>query len=773
MTRRVWPVVVLFVGVLASSTAWSSARAPEMRVQGSSERLPLLMTRVDADIAGVIADVTLTQMYQNRGSEAIEAVYVFPVTRHAAVYAMSLRVGDRVVRAELQTREKAQQTYEVAREQGKTATLLEQQDADVLQLSIANILPGDDIEVEMRYSELLVPEAGRYRFFFPNTFGDVRYGGEAGRSTEMELTSDIEAIAYALDVNVRLATPVPIRVLESPSHPVLIERASPYEAEIQLSDTDPTAAARDFVIDFRLAGDAIETGLMVHQQDGEGWFLMLAEPPANVQRSAVVPREYLFLMDVSGSMAGFPVDTAKALMRELIAGMRPHERFNVLLFESRVQALTMGDSLPPTMDNLERAIKAIDSQFGHGGTRLVQALEAAYALPYTPGFSRTMVVVTDGHIHAGPEVTMMINANLHNANVFAFGIGPSVSNQVVERIARAGRGEAFLVASPEEATAQADRLRVLIDRPLLTDIALEFEGVEVFDLEPAQVPDVFAERPVVLTGRFKGAASGSIKMSGRNADGAHSQTMQLHAAPGKRAQPAIRRLWARERLTSLMDGRIEGKAPDDVDGRTVEATAHALHYGLLSPWTSFVAVHEAIRADGTAERVVQPTARREVPVGGGVGIAPAPAIMTRSMAAPRAMAWPSAEPSPTMDRITATAARIKRADVEGAVPGSPELPTLKDALPSDGDRMSLAGHDFTWRKDRWQSDGWREDMTLLRIQRGSEAAAKLLAMRPELASLFALSEQVLVVLNDQAVLIGPLGFSDYPDEVLSKLAPKE
>lgn len=766
MIRRYLVALTWIATSVAAAQAGASSRAPEMHVQGSTERLPLLMTRVNADIAGVIADVTLTQVYQNRGSKPIEAVYVFPVTRHAAVYAMSLRVGDRLVRADLRTREQAQQKYEAAREEGKTATLLEQSDADVVRLSIANILPDDNIEVELRYSELLVPEAGRYRFLFPNTFGDLRYGGEARVATPMQLTSDIEAIAYALSVTVKLATPVPIRALESPSHEVVIERTSPHEAVVQLSDADASAAARDFLVDFRLAGDAIETGLMVHQEGNEGWFLMLAEPPSQVQRSAVVPREYLFLLDVSGSMAGFPIETAKALMRELIGGMQPHERFNVLLFESQVKALTLGNSLAPTEQNLTRAVSAIDDQFGHGGTRLVDALDAAHALPTTPGYSRTMVVVTDGNIHAGPEVARLINTNLHNANVFAMGIGPTVSKEVVERIARSGRGEAILVAGPDEAAAKAERLRQLIDRPLLTDIALTFDDVDVFDLEPAQVPDVFAERPVVVTGRFVGTATGSMTLKGRNADGEHSQTLYLQSTPTPREQPAIKRLWARERLTSWMDARIDGQLPHAVEGRVAEVTAHALRYGLLSPWTSFVAVHEEVRTDGVATQVVQPSIRRDVGIVGGVGMARPPRMVVVEPA-------PESRSRPPSRFASANPVRPPSfPSATSAAPGTPQMSGSKDAGHVEGDRLQLAGLDFVWQQRRWQSVQWREGMTMLRIRPGSEAALKLLAMRPDLAPLFVRVEPVLVVLNDHAVLIGPRGFSDYPDEVLARLASR-
>jgi Ca-activated chloride channel homolog len=636
MARLFIATILVLLAPLAADSALATAGAPEMRVQGSLERLPLVMTRVDADISGVITDVTLTQIYENRGDETIEAVYRFPVTRNAAVYALSLRVGDRVVRAELQTREAAQQRYETAREAGQTTTLLEQRSTDALQLSIANILPGDHIEVQLSYSELLVPEGGRYRFFFPNTFGGPAYGGEAEEPVEVRLTTDDEAIVYALDVNLRITAPLPLQEITSPSHQVLIDQHASHQAIIQLSDLDARAAARDFIVDFRLAGDQIESGLLVHQEDDQGWFLLLAEPPAQVRRSDIVPREYLFVLDVSGSMSGFPIETTKALMRELVGQLYPHERFNLLLFDSRVAPLTLGQSLPPDPANLERALKAIDSQFGYGETRLVNALQEAYALPRTAGYSRTLIIITDAQIQAGPAVASLIHANLHQANAFALGIGRGVNHQVIEQIARAGRGEAILVTEPDEAAEKAAKLRALVDRPLLTDIEMAFEGIDAFDIEPEQIPDVFAERPIVVTGRYHGQAAGQARLTGRNADGVYQTELAFGAARFDDQQPAIKRLWARERLTSWIDGRLDGQQPGEVEGRVEQITAHALTYGLLSPWTAFVAVDEEIRSDGQVERVHQPAIQRELRFRGGTGFAPPPRqlIATTSPLAP-------------------------------------------------------------------------------------------------------------------------------------------
>lgn len=616
------------VFLVCCSLAHAEWNAPEMRIAGSTETLPLVMTKVDASVSGVVADVQLSQRYENRGQTPVEAVYVFPVRRNAAVYAMQLRVGERQVRAVLERKEDARERYEQAVSEGRTASLLEQRDADVLSLSIGNILPGDDIEVTLSYTELLVPEDGRYRFFFPNTFGDSRSAEEvdASESTPLSLTSSDEAIEYALDVQVRLDSPVPIASVESPSHEVLVfDDGTPYSKTIQLSFDDARTAARDFIVDYRLQGDEIDTGILLHEEEGEGYFLLMAQPPRQVTRASIVPREYLFIVDVSGSMNGEPIRTVKELMRELILSLRPDERFNVLLFESAVEALTLDESLNASPENLDKALAVFDKDMGYGGTRLFNALEVAYALPQSVGYSRTLVVISDGHIAAGADVSALINANLDQGNVFAMGIGSGVSQEVIDRIARAGRAEPIFVDTREDSGPQAARLLSMIEHPLMTDIRLEFEGVDAFDLEPQFIPDVFAQRPVVVTGRYVPGTGGRAILTGRSAGRDQRYELGFRGRAGQ--YPAIKRLWARQRLTSWMDGRLDGRLPDSVDGRIEEIVQHSIEYSILSPWTAFVAVDERVRSDGQVERVQQPAVQRESTRTGGIGFAPIPAVI--------------------------------------------------------------------------------------------------------------------------------------------------
>jgi Ca-activated chloride channel family protein len=328
----------------------------------------------------------------------------------------------------------------------------------------------------------------------------------------------------------------------------------------------------------------------------------MAQPPQAVAADAVPPREHVFVVDVSGSMHGFPLDTAKALMRDLVGVLRPTDTFNVVVFADGSETFASG-SVPATQPNLARALQFIGRKDGGGGTRLQAALERAMSLPRQPSVARSIVLITDGYIEAEAEAFDYVREHLDDASVFAFGIGSSVNRFLIEGVARAGLGEPFIVTQPSEAPAAAARLRQYIDSPVLTDIDLEFVGFEAYDVEPRRIPDLFASRPVVVFGKWRGPADGAIRISGKTGRGPFHTSIPVAAADGDAHQGALRYLWARTRIANLADF---GPAQPS-DQRVAEITALGLTYGLLTRYTSFVAVHEVVRRAGDdADDVDQP-----------------------------------------------------------------------------------------------------------------------------------------------------------------------
>ena len=585
--------------------------SPYFFVEGGDptvDRLPLLGTTVTANVAGVIADVTVRQTYKNDGQRPLHARYVFPASTRAAVNGLSMTVGNQIVYAKIREREEARKEFAAAKKAGKNAALLEQQRPNVFTMDVANVMPGQTIEVELRYTELLVPTSGVYEFVYPTVVGP-RYSTipESGGSSHDQwlknpFTHENEPPRYALGITGSIEAGLEIRDLESPSH-AITSRRSGARVEFALDPREAQGGNRDFVLRYRLGGDGLQSGLMLYRGERENFFLTMIQPPRRVALDEIPPREYVFVVDVSGSMDGFPLATAKALLRDLIGQLRPSDSFNVVLFAG-TSALWAPRSLPATADNVRAAIAMMEEQRGGGGTELLAAVQRAMALPRYSRVSRSLVIVTDGYIAAEREVFEHIRGHLDEANVFAFGIGSGVNRHLIEGIARAGQGEPFVVMNELEAPATARRFREYVQTPLLTDVKVAFEGFDAYDVEPATLPDVMAERPIVVFGKWRGEANGQVRVTGATGAGPWAQNLDVAAARPAESNRALRHLWARARIAELSD--FGGGWQETAEERS-QIVELGLTYSLLTRYTSFIAVREEIvNASGEGEDVKQP-----------------------------------------------------------------------------------------------------------------------------------------------------------------------
>ncbi len=573
----------------------------------SVDQLPLKATSAKVAIAGVIADVKVTQVYKNTGTKPLEAIYVFPGSTRSAVYGMTMTIGDRVLKAQIKERGQARADYEQAKQQGRSASLLEQQRPNVFQMNVANILPGDEIRVELSYTELLVPTEGTYAFVYPTVVGP-RYAGKTGTESSTgepwvanPYTHAGEKPSTTFDLEVKLSAGLPIQHMACATHKTAIAYDGKAEATLKLDPSEAQGGNRDVIVKYQLAGGAVQSGLLLDQSKEENTFLLMAQPPKRVTPKDLPPREFVFIMDVSGSQMGFPIEVSKVLMQEMIQGLRPQDLFNVMVFEGSA-ALWSPASQHATPENAAQALAFVRSQNGGGGTELGSAMRRALGLPRVPGISRTFVVSTDGYISADGQVFDIIRKNLGSANLFTFGIGSSVNRHLIEGMAHAGQGEAFVITRPEQAAAEAERFRAYVSSPVLTNLKLTTSGFHIQDLEPLQLPDVLADRPVICLGKWTGEAKGTVTLSGISGAGPWSQTFDVGQVKG-RSHGALRQLWARQRIQMLSDYDQFGQD----EARRAEVTRLGLAYHLLTAHTSFVAVDTQVRnADGPSTTVTQP-----------------------------------------------------------------------------------------------------------------------------------------------------------------------
>jgi Ca-activated chloride channel homolog len=381
-----------------------------------------------------------------------------------------------------------------------------------------------------------------------------------------------------------------------------IQYDGPSRASIKLDPSEKNGGNRNFILEYQLAGGKVQSGLLFFEGEKEKFFLLTLQSPKRVNVSQIPPREYIFIVDVSGSMYGFPLDISKKLLKDLIGKLRPTDKFNVLLF-SGGSSLMSEQSLPATSENIRHAINLIEKQLGGGGTELLPALKRALSLTRSEGYSRSVVIATDGYVIVEEEVFDLIRKNLGDVNMFTFGIGSSVNRHLLEGMARVGMGEPFVISKPEETREKAEKFRKMIESPVLTKVKVDFGKFDVYDVEPLSTPDVFAERPVIVFGKWRGRPTGEITLNGMTSSGPYVNKIDIRKEKPLKSNSALQYLWARHRITLLSD---YNSLHQDTE-RIKEVTQLGLTYNLLTAYTSFVAIDTEVRlVNGQAITVKQP-----------------------------------------------------------------------------------------------------------------------------------------------------------------------
>jgi Ca-activated chloride channel family protein len=590
---------------------------------GEAIVLPLKHTDVTAKIAGNVSRVEVIQTFANPFTTTLEATYVFPLPDQAAVDEMEIRLGDRTIKGSIKKRQEAQQIYEQAKQQGRTAGLLEQERDNIFTQSLANIKPGEQIEVVIRYTESLLFAGGDYEFVFPMVVGP-RYipgttiAGTTGGGTAiapMTLNQDTDLVTDAsrlnapllpagtrskhdISVTVEIDAGIPIQQVTSPSHQIQVEQEG-QTVRVQLAGAD-TIPNKDLILRYQVAGSHTQTTLLTQVDDRGGHFALYLIPALQYRPTELVPKDVVFLVDTSGSQYGDPLLKCQELMRRFINGLNPDDTFSIIDFSDTTHQLAPVP-LPNTAPNRTRAIQYINQLHAGGGTEMLRGIQAVLNFPIVePGRLRSIVLLTDGYIGNENQILAAVQRQLQPGNrLYSFGVGSSVNRFLLNRIAEIGRGVSQIVRQDEPTEAVAEKFFRQINNPVLTNLNLRWEGAgEPPMIHPPTPPDLFAEQPLVLFGRKPDQIAGKLHVSGIAAGGdRYQQTFQLQFEAA--GNPAIAQLWGRAQIKDLMNQMVSG------DTKTgVEAITHtALTYQLLSQYTAFVAVSDEARVNPQEQSV--------------------------------------------------------------------------------------------------------------------------------------------------------------------------
>jgi Ca-activated chloride channel family protein len=568
---------------------------------------PLEHTDVHATVAGFVARVVVTQVFRSSFTEPVEAIYTFPLSERAAVDAMTMKVGDRVVAGEIRRREEARRAYEAARAAGQVASLLSEERPNVFTQSVANLMPGARVEIRIEYVEPLAFEAGTFSLVVPTVVGP-RFSPPGTRDADA-VTPPVAAegtrAGHDVAIAVDLDAGVPIRALESPLHAVDIERPAPERARVRLRN-QKEIPNRDFVLRWAVSGDDLQSGTLTYRPDsGDGYVSLFVLPPKRVTADTAAPKELVFVIDRSGSQMGAPLEKAKETMRWVLDHLNPSDTFQVIDFGSTSNAL-FETPQPASAEMKRRARAYIDALEANGGTMMADAIERVARTPADGNRLRIVTFMTDGYVGNDLEVLSLVERVRATSRWFPFGTGNGVNRFLIDGMARLGGGEAEYVLLGASGEEVARKFYERIASPVLTDVQVAWEGLEVVDVFPHRHADVWAERPLVIQARYRGAGKGQVVVTGFRQGRPYRQVIPVTLPERDVESAAIASMWARAKVSALLDqdlGALQsGSYPKPLEEQVVRV---ALAHRLLTPFTSFVAVEDRVVNEGGTSRTVR------------------------------------------------------------------------------------------------------------------------------------------------------------------------
>jgi len=650
----VWAVETQPVDPLQSENIGKDVTQGALRIvkkDGEVVECPLKHTDVEAEVAGFIARVRVTQTFYNPLDEKIEAVYVFPLPHKAAVDDMTMVIGQRQIVGVIKRRAEARQIYEEALARGATAALLEQERPNIFTQSVGNIQPGQEVKIEISYVDVLEYDMGVYEFHFPMVVGPryipgsptskippvpeelkgkvgeldkskVPEGTEAPKGTgwapDTDRVPDASRITppvlkpgfrtgHDISLSVWVDAGVPIRDIRIPNHKATLDRegGSELSAELEPADAIPN---KDFVLKYAVVGEKPAMAVLAHTDAaGQGYFMLMVQPEEDERLKQSPPREISFLIDVSGSMSGEPTAKVIQTMREMLKRTKPADTVQVVTFANQSQKL-FPQAVPCTPENIAKALNFTVGLQGSGGTEMLKGIKMILEEPLDPDRVRIVMMLTDGFIGNEAEIIAEVGRRCGDQIRFwCIGIGQSPNRFLTDGVAKQGGGMSKVIGLNDDPAEMVQEVMFRIHRAQLAKIKIDWGTLKVFETYPARIPELWAGRPVILFGLYEPGES-DIILSGLAEGAPVSWPLHVKFPANAKKHDVLAKVWARQKIEELMHTTYYAGSPEVEE----MVTSIALEYRLMSQYTSFVAVDES--EIGRMVEPARPPRRMLVPV---------------------------------------------------------------------------------------------------------------------------------------------------------------
>lgn len=566
----------------------------------------MLSTKVEMSIAGPILRATVKQTFRNSSQSWLEGIYSFPLPEQAAVDQLRMRVGERVIQGEIQEKQAALKTYQQAKQNGQRASLLKQHRTNIFTTSLANIGPGEAIDVEFEYQQVLDFRDQQYSLRFPMVSTPQFTPEHVVQQKDFVAPVNLirqpgEAAGNPLEITIDLLPGFPIERPASISHPVSVTELVSDRYQIHLAGS-AELSNRDFLLSWKLKPSAEPmVSIMREDHEGESYGLMMVMPPqAAPEEIQAQPRELIWVLDVSGSMQGESIEQARSAILKAVSRLRPEDYFNVIFFNTRAWSL-FPHPRTGTQDNLNMARQKLLQQEADGGTDMLPALKLALDKHTYSESLRQVIFVTDGAVGNEAELFAEIQNRLADSRLFTVGIGSAPNSYFMRKAALAGRGSFTYISQPQEVNLKIDRLLRKLESPALTDLGFDIND-PMAEVLPTSLPDLYLGEPLYIS--FKAADFPKYAELTGTLKGLPSS---LRIALDNQVQhPGVAVEWARRKIADLVDQYQQTQGEEQTSLRE-QALSIALAHHQVSKFTSLVAV------DQIAERLGEELNTRHIP----------------------------------------------------------------------------------------------------------------------------------------------------------------
>ncbi|MBI1928427.1 VWA domain-containing protein [Candidatus Poribacteria bacterium] len=659
---------------------------------------PLTIERhhVTITIDNQLATTKIDQIFANKNRFQLEGTYLFPLPDDAAVSDFAMYIDGERVKGELLPKEKARQIYEGIVRRSRDPALLEYIGRRAFQARVFPIPANGEKRIQLEYSQVINMDAGLAKYSYP-------------LRTDQFTNQPVQSLAISMTLESKRA----IKTLYSPSHDVEIVRKGDHRATIGYEGKN-VKPERDFVCYYSLSDKDFGIDLLAHRgdEDEDGYFMLLVSPKYETPKSEIIDKDFIFVLDRSGSMRGEKLKQAKEALRFCVNNLNEGDRFNIVLFSTEVE--TFSDALVDAKQGREKALAFINRIENLGGTNINDALLTAFKDKPDLKRPRIIIFLTDGMPTVGETDVGKIIKNVAAANdghlrLFVFGVGYDVNTQLLDKLAEENRGTRQYVEPGENLEVAVSSFYAKVSEPVLVNLALDTGAIKTKELYPRKLPDLFRGAQLILLGRYQDAGDTQLKLTGEVSGKVQKFSQKASFPKREREHEFLPRLWAQRKVAYLVDEvRLNGENQELID----EIVRLSKKYGIMTPYTSFL-VQEDNRP-----------------------VAAAP-IQMRSEAGRYAGVEKKSE---NLKGVGETAA----AD---AVRASSQLQALKlsDRERGDSESMKRVGDKTFYLRDGvWVDSEYQQKMETQKIEYASDAYFDLIAQQPELSKYLAIGNRVIV-----------------------------